>query len=485
MTDGDTLHARWARLRFAIIGPLLAAPPRRGELKHQLEALAAREWTHPITGRSTRFGYSTIERWYYTAKNASRDPVGVLRRRVRKDAGATMLSDGIRKVIESQYEAHPNWSYKLHADNLFSILQEEPDLGSVPSYSTVLRFMQARGLRRVKVRSNRDTEGTRRAIRRLKEREVRSYEVTHVHGLWHTDFHEGSKKVLTSSAAWQTPSLFAVLDDHARLGCHAQWYLQPECTETFVHGLSQGFMKRGLCRQLMTDGGPGMIAEETEQGLLDLGIIHEQTLAESPYQNGKMETFWTQVEGRLLAMLEGIDDLSLDLLNEATQAWLELEYNRAFHSEIRTTPLRRFLTSPSVGRPSPDAQTLRKAFRLERWRTQRKSDGTVSIEGHRFELPSRFRQQARVLLRYARWDLSHVDIIDPRAKNVLSPIYPLDKAQNADKRRRALEPNDIVVPGAKKTGEVAPLLRRLMRDYAATGLPPAYIPKNDREEEEP
>jgi hypothetical protein len=30
--------------------------------------------------------------------------------------------------------------------------------------------------------------------------------------------------------------------------------------------------------------------------------------------------------------------------------------------------------------------------------------------------------------------------------------------------------------------EMAPLLRKLMADYAATGLPPAYIPKDDLKE---
>jgi len=33
---------RWARLRFAIIGPLLAAPPAQGELRTALEGLARR-----------------------------------------------------------------------------------------------------------------------------------------------------------------------------------------------------------------------------------------------------------------------------------------------------------------------------------------------------------------------------------------------------------------------------------------------------------
>ena len=37
-----TVHERWARLRFSVIGQLLAAPPKRGELQRELKAHAAR-----------------------------------------------------------------------------------------------------------------------------------------------------------------------------------------------------------------------------------------------------------------------------------------------------------------------------------------------------------------------------------------------------------------------------------------------------------
>src|SRR5690606_22540342 len=42
---------RWARLRFSIIGPLLAAPPAPGEVHDALATLAARAWRHPISGQ--------------------------------------------------------------------------------------------------------------------------------------------------------------------------------------------------------------------------------------------------------------------------------------------------------------------------------------------------------------------------------------------------------------------------------------------------
>lgn len=70
-------------------------------------------------------------------------------------------------------------------------------------------------------------------------------------------------------------------------------------------------MKRGLPRALMTDNGAAMLAEETTTGLAALGIVHQTTLPYSPYQNAKQESFWGRIEGRLMAMLEGDEGLTL------------------------------------------------------------------------------------------------------------------------------------------------------------------------------
>lgn len=81
----DPVASRWARLRFLVVGGLLKAPPARDELKAALAALARREWRHPASGESVRFGVSTIERWYYAAR-AHQDPMPVLLLRRRRDA---------------------------------------------------------------------------------------------------------------------------------------------------------------------------------------------------------------------------------------------------------------------------------------------------------------------------------------------------------------------------------------------------------------
>jgi hypothetical protein len=226
-----------------------------------------------------------------------------------------------------------------------------------------------------------------------------------------------------------------------------------------------------------------MLAAETTQGLADLSIHHDTTLPYSPHQNGKQEVYWSQAEGRLMAMLEGVEDLTLELLNDATQAWAELEYNRALHSELGgASPLERFMRDRSVGLESPSPEELRRAFRAKVCRTQRRSDGTVSIFGCRFEVPSRFRHLERLSLRIARWDLSAADLVDERSNRVLATLWPLDKTRNADARRRAI-PDGAARAGTESSATLAsgmaPLLKELMAQYAATGLPPAYIPQHD------
>ncbi len=92
-------------------------------------------------------------------------------------------------------------------------------------------------------------------------------------------------------------------------------------------------------------------------------------------------------------------------------------------------------------------------------------------------MPSRFRHLRRVQIRYATWDLRRVWLMDEAAGVVLERLFPVDKVGNADGHRRPLKAApDLETP---PDSGIAPLLRQLMTEYAATGLPPAYILKED------
>jgi len=481
MRDSDVPRWElWARFRFSVIGALLSSPPSAGALQEQLRLLADKLYQHPLRPEPLRLGFSTIERWYYQAKDAP-DPMAVLGRKLRADAGQHWaLNPELMAVLEQQYGHYPRWSVQLHADNLAAVVAERPTLGPVPSYQTVRRRMLEKGWVRL-MASPHPTEGQSRAARRRLKREIRSYEATHVHALWHLDFHQARLKIVDAAGHWHTPVALAILDDRSRLCCHLQFYLA-ESAENLVHGLMQALLKRGLPRALMSDNGAAMVAEETRQGLLRLGIEQKFTLPYSAYQNGKQEVFWAQLEGRLLEMIRSVEPRGLTFLNHAAQAWVEQDYHRKIHREIDASPLERMLAGPSVQRPTPDQDALNKAFCRQVARQQRTSDGTVTVEGVRYEVPSRFRHLRRLMLRYPGWNRSRLWLVDGQTGAHLAPLLPLDKQRNASGGRALRQPIEKEIPAPNNPSEMPLLLRRWLADYAATGLPPAYIPKEEMEE---
>ena len=303
--------ALWARFRFSVVGSLLSSPPARGALKTAIHCLAAKTWSHPVTGRDVRFSAVTIERWYYTARREHDDPVGALRRAVRKDCGKVSLAAAVAERLHAPVPRAP-------ALELPTALRQPRRFGEGRSFTGAAPLLfhgpAVHAGSRPGAQAEAPAQGTpRRSARRSRRqtREIRSYEAEYVGALWHLDFHHGSLKVLTPGGQWLRPIALGILDDHSRLCCHVQWYLS-ETAEDLVHGLSQAIQKRGLPRALLTDNGSAMVAEEVTEGLLRLGIVHERTLPYSPYQNGKQEAFWGTLEGRLMMMLDGVAELTLE-----------------------------------------------------------------------------------------------------------------------------------------------------------------------------
>ena len=77
-------------------------------------------------------------------------------------------------------------------------------------------------------------------------------------------------------------------------------------------------------------------------------------------------------------------------------------------------------------------------------------------------------------------DLSRVDLVDPRTGTVLCAVKPVDKSANATGQRRHRTPASIDLTPLPVNARPA-LLTAMIRDYAATGLPPAYLPSDDEE----
>jgi type II secretory pathway predicted ATPase ExeA len=173
MTKQPTLStpALWARFRFSVVGALFSAPPARGELKAALESLAAKTWMHPVSGHEVRFAPKTIESWFYRARQEQDDPVGVLRRAVRKDCGKVSLKPGLIERLANQYQDYPHWTYQLHYDNLKALVKADAKLGPLQSYSTLRRYMVAQGMLRKPRLKPKKYPGELRAAQRRERRE--------------------------------------------------------------------------------------------------------------------------------------------------------------------------------------------------------------------------------------------------------------------------------------------------------------------------
>jgi len=71
-------------------------------------------------------------------------------------------------------------------------------------------------------------------------------------------------------------------------------------------------------------------------------------------------------------------------------------------------------------------------------------------------------------------------LVDPDTDALLTHLLPQDKTKNASGRRRTIRPDDRGASTRQSLIDPMPaLLRKWLADYAATGLPPAYMPKEE------
>ena len=95
-------------------------------------------------------------------------------------------------------------------------------------------------------------------------------------------------------------------------------------------------------------------------------------------------------------------------------------------------------------------------------------------------MPQPWRHLREVWIRYARWNLGNVDLVDGRSGERLCMLYPLDKRGNADGVRRRARPDpDEGGDASAGAGELPPLLKGMLDAQAATGLPSAWLPHHE------
>jgi transposase InsO family protein len=425
MTKNRVTPIEVARFRYGLLFPILSKGLNlaRGEQEQLLNEISSTPVTLPGKDYPVRISKRTLARWLAEVRKyeSADEPARCLLRRPRSDRGEVKtLTDEQKKWLTENREQYPRWTYRLHADNLF-----HTPLTPKVSRSTVYRWMKSQGFGPALLSGG---------IRRKKSTLL--FESEYPGELVHFDFHTSTTlRVLGSDGCWVKPKCVAFIDDRTRFCLHMQWFIS-ETASDLVHAKIQSYLKYGISRRDMSDNGSAMISAEYERGLRLLGVGHEKTVPRSPYQNGKIESFWKPVEGRLIAMLSKAHPMTLEFLNEASVAWQEHDYNSKVHSETKAVPRDLWFSSENVARrSSPDADALRRAFRRRATRKQRHEDHTISLEGIRYQLPDLVWSKDTITVAYATWNRDLVTIIDPETEAELADIFPVDRIENGRRRR--------------------------------------------------
>ncbi len=386
--DRQDLADSKALVRYQVISAYLALQPPRGQRGVLLKQLADRSWVG-ADGEIFRVSAETIRKWVarYRARGLEglRDKPHPLR--------------GIRALDPEQIELVCQLRREVPERSLERIIgiAEQMKLikPGVLRRSTLHRVLRAHGL-------------SRRALRTPDKQDLDRFEADAPNDLWQSDMLHGPwlpdpQRPGKSRRAY----LYAFLDDHSRLLLHGRFSFRgdlPALELVFRRSLQ----KFGKTRRVYYDNGQTYRSHHMKHIVGTLGIHRPIfTTPRRPEGHGKIEALNRYIRAAFLAELKVSHIQTLDELNEAFVAWVEVDYNRRVHSETGQPPRDRWRASIEQIEWA-DEQKLRDAFLWKERRTPDKA-GVFSLFGTEYQVGPTLARR-RIELRYDPEVLERIEV---------------------------------------------------------------------------
>lgn len=400
-----------ALFRYEIIAPLLSVAGPRGTLKREIAKIAARLHNHPRRGLIA-VGVGTIEEWLLRYR---RDGLDGLEDKRRRDLGKCRRIDAeLAEAIAELAEGRPD----LDGPGLLAEIATRLEDATLPSLSTLYRFLRSRGLdqRRAPVR-----------------KDHRAFAFDLAGDCWQGDVMYGPT-LPTKDGQRRKTYLIAILDDATRVVVHAEFYFEQHL-RSLKDCLKQAMLKRSVPRRFYFDNGQIFRSRLLLALCARLGIQLIHTRPYQPQGRAKLERWFLTVRRSFLARVDADQCSDLDVLNRLLFAWVEGEYHQRPHRGLGgETPLDRWLRLSDGIRPLPLDVDLDALFMDETSRRVSK-DGTLTLAGRRFEAGPRFIGR-KVTIRFDPFDLRSVLVLSDSGESVLA--FPVDLAANRRVRRQTL-----------------------------------------------
>jgi len=370
--------------KYALLEPLL------GEYLSEQDKHEQRQKVRQVLGISER----TLRR--YLRKLRLQGAEGLSRKR-RSDVGRLRkFSPEILKKALELLKQNPLRSVPM----LMKLLRIDPLLGPQArqiSASTLYYHLKKAGV------------DFKRRGKQLPEEVYRRFEAKYPNQLWQGDARHGialphpdkpGKKRMTYLFAW--------VDDFSRKIMDARYYWD-EKLPRMEHSFRQAALRWGLPVRLYCDNGKVYLARHFLLLLVALGIrmIHHRAYAS--WCKGKIEnimkTFKRFQQEAALADFKTIEEL-----NSALAAWIEVEYNNKIHSASGETPNDRYQNNLKL-HPPKRVTDIEQFNALFLWKSEKTVDkfGKIRFQKNLYPLRT-LAPGSKVELRYDPFDLSVLQV---------------------------------------------------------------------------
>jgi transposase InsO family protein len=373
MSDSHDRHQQWAVFWCSLLGPLIYGEIPPEEAGRFLRELTETDHLFP-DGQRRKPSRATLWRKWKKYREGGLEALFPKR---RSDRGKPRKAS--QEMIDRAIELKKDQPRRSE-ETINQFLQQEFHQ-RLPK-STLYRHLKRAG-------------ATRRKLGISREKVRRRWTRDHSNALWLGDFEDGPY-VIEGDRAVQT-HLSAFIDCHSRYVPDARYYLGEDLGILF-DSLLRAWSTHGASRELYLDRAGIYRSHALRAACLALNIRLIHRGAGDPPPGGLIERFFGTVQSQFEAEVRAGDILTLDKLNEAFQAWLEVSYHERCNRETGQPPRLRYEAGRSFTR-HVDIQRVVKYFLKREQRTVNKDFSDVQVLGLFFRVDRDLRDD-KVEVRY-------------------------------------------------------------------------------------
>lgn len=328
-----------------------------------------------LDGSIGRVSLATLKRKWLQYRTGGLE---ALMRKKRSDSGAVRVvpEEILAKAVEIKKEQ------PLRSDEAINLILKEM-YGKSIARSTLYRHLKQSGATRLRLGATRE---------KVRKRWTRDYS----NALWCGDFSHGPY-VLKDGESHPT-RLCIFIDVYSRYVVQARYYSN-EKLDILIDLLLRAWSCHGRSDEIYVDNGKVFHSKALKAACYELGINLLHRPPRDPAAGGIIERVILSVQSQLESEVRAGHILTLDQLNRALSAYLEVSYHQRIHSETQQSPAERYRLGLKAQRPV-DLNAACRFFMRKEQRCVEPNFSDIRMENRYYRVDPKLRGEKVIV----RWD---------------------------------------------------------------------------------